>query len=136
MKQKDCVRAFKNELRNYEIYRKEILKLDEQIEELYYHLGGVRGIDPSKEPLHTVPDKDLEYRLRDRISILEARKQVREEKIKQTDEVLGRIETTLRMALISVYAKGKTVDSIAIQMEISQTALIKRFNKAIERALR
>ena len=49
MKQKDCVRAFKNELRNYEIYRKEILKLDEQIEELYYHLGGVRscGMSPA-----------------------------------------------------------------------------------------
>ena len=136
MKQKDSVRAFKNELRNYEIYRKEVTKFELEVEELYDRLGGVRGIDPSKEPLHAMPNKDLEYQLRDRISNLEAKINVRKAKLNQTDEILSRMETTLKQALFEVYAKGKTVDALAIRLEVSPSGLVKRFNKAIERALR
>lgn len=136
MRQKDSVRAFKNELRNYEIYRKEVEKFENEIEELYDRLGGVRGIDPSKEPLHAMPNKDLEYQLRDRISNLEAKINVRKAKLNQTDEILSRMETTLKQALFEVYAKGKTVDALAIRLEVSPSGLVKRFNKAIERALR
>lgn len=136
MRQKDSVRAFKNELRNYEIYRREVEKFENEIEELYDRLGGVRGIDPSKEPLHAMPNKDLEYQLRDRISVLEAKINVRKAKLNQTDEILSRMETTLKQALFEVYAKGKTVDALAIRLEVSPSGLVKRFNKAIERALR
>lgn len=136
MRQKDSVRAFKNELRNYEIYRKEVTKFELEVEELYDRLGGVRGIDPSKEPLHAMPNKDLEYQLRDRISNLEAKINVRKAKLNQTDEILSRMETTLKQALFEVYAKGKTVDALAIRLEVSPSGLVKRFNKAIERALR
>lgn len=136
MRQKDSVRAFKNELRNYEIYRKEVTKFEFEVEELYDRLGGVRGIDPSKEPLHAMPNKDLEYQLRDRISNLEAKINVRKAKLNQTDEILSRMETTLKQALFEVYAKGKTVDALAIRLEVSPSGLVKRFNKAIERALR
>ena len=136
MRQKDSVRAFKNELRNYEIYRKEVTKFELEVEELYDRLGGVRGIDPSKEPLHAMPNKDLEYQLRDRISNLEAKINIRKAKLNQTDEILSRMETTLKQALFEVYAKGKTVDALAIRLEVSPSGLVKRFNKAIERALR
>lgn len=136
MRQKDSVRAFKNELRNYEIYRKEVTKFELEVEELYDRLGGVRGIDPSKEPLHAMPNKDIEYQLRDRISNLEAKINVRKAKLNQTDEILSRMETTLKQALFEVYAKGKTVDALAIRLEVSPSGLVKRFNKAIERALR
>ena len=136
MRQKDSVRAFKNELRNYEIYRREVTKFELEVEELYDRLGGGRGIDPSKEPLHAMPNKDLEYQLRDRISNLEAKINVRKAKLNQTDEILSRMETTLKQALFEVYAKGKTVDALAIRLEVSPSGLVKRFNKAIERALR
>ena len=96
----------------------------------------MRGIDPSKEPLHAMPNKDLEYQLRDRISNLEAKINVRKAKLNQTDEILSRMETTLKQALFEVYAKGKTVDALAIRLEVSPSGLVKRFNKAIERALR
>ena len=136
MKQKDSVRAFKNELRNYEIYRKEIRELTEDIELLYDRLGGVRGIDPSKEPLHTLPNKDYEFALRNKISVLEAQKGIRAMKVKQIDEILDRIETSLKTALIAIYAKGKTLDSQAMAMEISPSGLLKRMNRAIEEAVR
>lgn len=136
MKQKDSVRAFKNELRNYEIYRKEAIKFAEEIEELYDRLGGVRGVDPSKEPLHVMPNKELEYQLRDRISILEAKISQRNEKLNQIDLILAKINTPLKTALFEVYAKGKTVDSLAMRLEVSPSGLVKRFNRAIEQALR
>ena len=135
MRQKESVLAFKNELRNYTYYHKEVARLSNRVEELYERLGGVRGIDPSKEPLHVLPDKDLEYAIRDDISRLDAKISQFTHRIKEIDEILVRIENPVRDALISVYAKGKTVDSVAMRMEISPSGVVKRFNRAIEKAL-
>ena len=68
--QRPEVRAFKNELRNYTYYCSRIASLEESIEFMYDRLGGVRGVDPSKEPLHSAPSKEYEYMLRDKITNL------------------------------------------------------------------
>jgi len=129
------VKAFKNRLRYYSYLAQEIKSLEEEIEELYERLGGVRGVDPSKEPLHTVPNKELEYKIRDIISKLDrdlSRKKGEKEEI---DRILGKMETSLRTAVISVYVDGKTIASVASKMYLSHTGLMKRMNMEIKKAL-
>lgn len=133
--QKDNVRAFKNELRNYRYYVDEVNRIGESIEEIYDRLGGVRGIDPSKEPLHTMPDKDMEYMLRDKITSLEAKKHRLEGEIKRIDKILDKMDSSLRNAVKVVFIDGNTIWSVSYKMNLSPTGLKKRMNRAIEKAL-
>ena len=133
--QKDSVRAFKNELRNYTYYLSRIVSLENSIEFLYDRLGGVRGIDPSKEPLHTVPNKEMEWKIRDDISKLEKTKERTEAKVMEIDSVLNRIESPLRNAIINIYVVGKQVKNTCDYYYLSPSGLVSRMNKAIEEAL-
>ena len=130
------VRAFKNELRNYTYYLSRITTLENSIEWCFERLGGVRGIDPSKEPTHVQPNKELEWKLRNDIEVLEAKKKRMEAKIKEIDQILNLIDLPLQEALIDVYAKGEKCIKIADKLNLSSTGLQKRMNKAIEEALR
>ena len=134
--QRPEVRAFKNELRNYTYYCSRIASLEESIEFMYDRLGGVRGIDPSKEPIHSAPDKEFEYMLRDKISSLEQDKAVYEVKRDYIDLILGRIENTLREALKLVYIDGQRLDRVSGKFFLTPNGLIYRLNKSIEEALK
>lgn len=129
------VRAFKNELRNYRFILHDISSLERRIEDLYDRLGGVRGIDPSREPLHTVPDKDVEYRLRDAISKLDAKLSLRRAEKERVEEIMGRVEKTLSDAIFRIYVLQAKTCVVADEMFISPNGLHHRINKALERAL-
>lgn len=133
--QTDDVRAFKNELRNYNYYLSRIVTLANSIEFVFERLGGVRGIDPSKEPIHAMPDPDLEWKLRDQIEIYEAEKRRYEAKAGEIDQILNKMETSVREAVIEVYANGKTVMKVADKMYLSPSGLKRRIDKAIKKAL-
>lgn len=133
--QKEEVRAFKNELRNYTFLLHEIVTLENSIESIFDRLGGVRGIDPSKEPLHSLPDKDLEYKLRDDIEKLEAKLRLRRGEKEHIDLILSRIESPLREAIFDIYVMGKRFDNVAYDVAYSHNGLYKRINKVIEGAL-
>lgn len=133
--QKDNVKAFKNELRNYNYYQSRVVSLGNSIEFCYDRLGGVRGVDPSKEPLHSAPNKEYEYQLREQIEVYAQKKALFEAKLKYIDEILGKMEMSLKQAVISVYAEGKQIRRVADIYYLSPMGLAKRMNKAIERAL-
>lgn len=135
MKQPEQVRAFKTDLASYNHKKAEIEKVQESIEECYYQLGGVRGIDPSKEPTRSVPNKDLEYSIRDKIETLTAKKERLCAQITYLEQTLDKIETTLKTAVIEVYANQEKIRNVATRMYLSETGLRKRMNKAIEKAL-
>lgn len=134
--QDEEVRAFKNELRNYTYYLSRIVTLENSIEFLYDRLGGVRGIDPSKEPLHAMPNKEMEWKLRDDISKLEAKKERYEKNLAEIDQILNLIEEFTRTALKLVYIEGKRTDIVAGQMLISPSGLKNRMNRAIKKAIK
>ena len=133
--QKDNVRAFKNELRNYRFYKKQLIEYEDAIEYYYDRLGGVRGVDPSREPIHSPPNKDYEYWLRDKIETYAQLKARTERNVLYVDQILGRMETSLRTAIIAIYVKGNKVSKLSMDMEISESGLLKRINKEIEKAL-
>lgn len=134
--QDEEVRAFKNELRNYTYYLSRIVTLENSIEFLYDRLGGVRGIDPSKEPLHAMPNKEMEWKLRDDISKLEAKKERYEKNLAEIDQILNQIEEFTRDALKLVYIEGKRTDVVADAMLISPSGLKNRMNRAIKKAIK
>ena len=130
------VQAFKNELRNYKHYLSRIIYFEDKIESIYYRLGGVRGIDPSKEPLHVQPNEEMEWKLRDDISRLEAKKERYERDIREIDQILNQIEELTRDALKLVYIEGKRTDVVAEAMFISPSGLKNRMNRAIAKAIK
>ena len=133
--QREEVKAFKNELRNYTYYCSRIATLNNSIEFIYDRLGGVRGIDPSKEPTHVMPNKDLEYKLRDDIEKLEAKKKRVERQKQFVDEVLAQIENEFVDAIKKVYIEGMRMDKVCIEYNFSASGMGYRIDKAIERAL-
>ena len=133
--QKAEVRAFKNELRNYTYYCSRIATLENSIEYLYDRLGGVRGIDPSKEPTHAMPNKELEYKLRDDISHLESKLATYTMKKNSVDEILNKMEIDVCDAVKKVYIKGEHIEKIARLMYLSHNGLAKRMNRAICKAV-
>lgn len=130
------VKAFKNELGNYRYYQSEIKSYEAEIEECYYLLGGVRGVDPFKEPIHSPPNKDLEWRTRERITAYEKKISLVRAKKEGIEQILNQIEMPLRKAVIDIYADKKTFRSIAPRHYLSETGLKKRINKAIANAIK
>lgn len=135
MQQRIEVKAFKNELRNYTYLCYVINTLENSIEDCYDRLGGVRGVDPSKEPIHGMPNKELEYKLRNDIEHYESILRQKVNQKVEIDRILGRIETPLKMAIIDVYVNGRRVDDTAKRMFLSHNGLYKQMNKAIKEAL-
>lgn len=133
--QTERVRAFKNQLRNYNYNLSRITSLENSIEWLYDRLGGLRGIDPSKEPLHIYPNTEFEWEIREKIERLEAQKKRVEAEVQEMDNVLNRIENPLKWAIISIYVHNKRTDRIAMELNLSHNGLHYRINRAIEEAL-
>ena len=132
-----AIKAFKNELSNYRFYQRRLKSLENMIEYCYDMLGGVRAVDPSKEPTHAfVPNKDREYAIRDEIARHERNKALVEAKLKYLDEILGQIETPLKEALIAIFAdRRKTLIKVASEMYMSESTLRRTLNRAIKKAL-
>ena len=129
------VKAFKNRLRNYNYITEQIDTLRNRIEDLYDQLGGVRGVDPSKEPIHSPPNKDMEYKLRDLITRQEKNLRHMMNEKDEIDSTLLKIESSLRWAIINVYVNGEKMVNVAGYMYLSTSGLLKRMNKAIKKAL-
>lgn len=129
------VKAFKREMENYNFYLDRIKKLDELIEYCYHMLGGVKGIDPSKEPVHAMPNKDVEYKIRDEITRHEKNKELAQGHIKFVDQVLSRINEETKEQIKSVFIDGKSLESVARKNFISKPTLQYRIDKELEKAL-
>ena len=136
MAQSESVRAFKNDLKSYHYNLSRIVTLQNSIDFCYHKLGAdVRAIDYSREPSNSVPNKELEYKLRDDIERYEHLKAIFQMKVRYVDEILARIETNVREAIINVYVEHKKMEKVAPKHNISTNGLQYRIDKAIEGAL-
>ena len=136
MKQSAKVRSFKNELRNYSFYLSRVEALQSLIDLCYESLpGSVHGLDPSKLPTSSVPNKDFEYRVRNEIERHERNKWLTEMNIKRCDEILDQMETELKTAVKRIYIDGEKMSKIAMELYLSTNALQNRINRELERLL-
>lgn len=133
--QKESVKAFKRDLATYQYKIKKQADLKFKIQECYDRLGGVRAVDPSREPTHSQKNLDVEYAIRDKIEALTAKLDRLCAQTSEIEQILDRIEIPVRWAVFEVYALEKTVRSQADKYFISESGLRKRMNRAIEKAL-
>lgn len=129
------VRAFKRRLEHYVDDLQRVSDLDEKIELCFHKLGGVKGIDPSKEPIHAQMDKDIEYKIRDDIEKYEALKRVYESNVIYVNSVLDLIEEETREAIKKVYIYGERQEKVASKMYLSRSTLRDRMDSRIKLAL-
>lgn len=135
MKQKAQVRAFKNELRNYNYYVSAAKKTKELIDNYYYELSGVKASDPSRPPLHSLPNKERENHIREAISKQERYLKLTQAKINHIDRVLSNIDDPLSSTIKDIFLNGESLTAQSGHYNLSNVGLYKKINKAIERAL-
>lgn len=129
------MKIFKNELKNYTLYKKRVKSLDELINICYDMLSGVKAIRYDKEPTHTPPNKDREYEIREEISHHERNKARTQAKLDDIDKILNLIETDTRELIIDVYANNIPMEEFAKVRYISSVGLLYQVNKAIKEAI-
>lgn len=131
------VKVFKNELMNYNYYQYQCNKLKEDIDYNYGLLpGNVRGLNPSKLPIHGgVPNLDNIYAIRDTITLLEAKLRRYNDKMVEVEQILEKIETPLKSAIMDKYIIGYTLEKVSKDYGYSSAGLLKKMNKAIKKAL-
>ena len=95
----------------------------------------VHSIDFTRPVVHGLPNKDLEYRIRDEITKHEANLKSTQAKIDEIDEILALMETSLKKAINDVYVEGNRIEDVAMIYHLSIGGLQYRIDKEIERCL-
>lgn len=130
---------FKNELKNYNYYRQMLKSYNERIDNAWYELSMVKGIRYDKQAGSASSNSlnAYKYALMKKLDLLEAERDRIELQLEYLDSILVKIDDIeLRQALIDVYVNKMTLRQASKKYYISHTALLKRFNKAINQALK
>ena len=95
-------------------------------------VGRIKGIQ--RPPLHSLPDKERENRIREAISRQEKFLKLTQAKINQIDRVLSSIDNPLKSTIKDIFLKGETLTAHSNNYNLSNVGLYKKINKAIEKA--
>ena len=82
-----------------------------------------------------MPNKDVEYQLRDSISRLDATLSYKRAEKDEIDRILVKMEPSAYEAVKAVYIEGKLCENVALVHHMSPSGLKDRMNKAIKKAL-
>ncbi len=136
MKQDLQIEMFKGRLKGYRYFQKQVKKYDEEIQDCYNQLGASPH-SPSfdSEPIHSPKNIDREYKIRDRIEALELKKGRSLDEIRFCDEILDKLETSLKEAIIAVYADKRTMQEQADKLYMAKSTLRDTINREIKRAI-
>ena len=136
MRQDISIEMFKGRLKGYRYFQRQILKLDDEIQECYNQLGASpKSPNLQSEPIHSPKNIDREYQIRDRIEILEGKKARAKAEIDFCDQILEEMETPLKEAVIAIYSDKKTMLSEADKLYMAKSTLRDKINKEIAKAL-
>lgn len=136
MKQDLSIEMFKGRLKGYRYFQRQIVRLDEEIQECYNQLGASpHSPQFDSEPIHSPKNIDREYKLRDRIESLERNKARSQAEIDFCNQILGEMETPVREAVIAIYADKKTMQRQADKMYMSKSTLRDLINREIKKVL-
>lgn len=135
---KENVQAFKNELRNYNFYRKEKKKIKEKINLEYYNLANVKGVNPQKQPGTTNEEYLHEKRneVYERIAELKEKEKEYSVKIKAIDMVLKKIPEKNRKIIVELFIEKKDANKICEKNFVSKSTLYYRVDVWLEKYLR
>lgn len=121
----DELQAFRNEISNYNFYVEKIIKIKEEIDDRYYELFGVRGVDPSKESLENKNNNAIELKRLENIEKFDLFKKEKEDEIKrlksQIDhilKVLNKMDQLTSQIFISIYINNKSYAETCLRLNL------------------
>lgn len=121
----DKVAVFKNELRNYRAYREQIKVLAIAIDDLWYQLGGVKGVDTAKEP--SGGQRGYNYDLAERIHEMEAELTRLSANVQKVDRVLMQLDDKERK-LCDIYISNRHYAEFEMEMATNASNLLRNLN--------
>lgn len=134
--QSRAVRAFKGRLKGYR-YWQDRVKGQSELLACCYDMLGASPRSPKLDGIqcHSPKDIEAEYRVRAEIERIEPLLAHARDEVNYIEEILGKIETPLREAVIAIYADEKQLRYMADKLGFSKSGLERQINKAIEKAL-
>ena len=134
--QSRAVRAFKGRLKGYR-YWQDRVKGQSELLACCYDMLGASPRSPKLDGIqcHSPKDIEAEYRVRAEIERIEPLLARARDEVNYIEEILGKIETPLKEAIIAIYADEKQLRYMADKLGFSKSGLERQINKAIEKAL-
>ena len=134
--QSRAVRAFKGRLKGYR-YWQDRVKGQSELLACCYDMLGASPRSPKLDGIqcHSPKDIEAEYRIRGEIERIEPLLAHARDEVNYIEEILGKIETPLKEAIIAIYADEKQLRYMADKLGFSKSGLERQINKAIEKAL-
>jgi len=136
---KEAVEAYKNELKNLWFYMQYLNDIDNDIELIEYEMGGVKGVDYSKQTGTHNPEAAESRRLKlieEYNKLLKKRKEI-EDKEKSVCRVLNVMKPEDRNLVIDVIASRRRFRDVCKELNISSTAtLANMINEIIDEAIK
>ena len=134
--QSRAVRAFKGRLKGYR-YWQDRVKGQSELLACCYDMLGASPRSPKLDGIqcHSPKDIEAEYRVRAEIERIGPLLAHARDEVNYIEEILGKIETPLKEAIIAIYADEKQLRYMADKLGFSKSGLERQINKAIEKAL-
>ena len=134
--QSRAVRAFKGRLKGYR-YWQDRVKGQSELLACCYDMLGASPRSPKLDGIqcHSPKDIEAEYRVRAEIERIEPLLAHARDEVNYIEEILGKIETPLKEAIIAIYADEKQLRYMADKLGFSKSGLERQINKAIEKAI-
>jgi len=131
------VDEFKDKMKSYKRWKKNIRDEERWLSDKWRELSGVGGTDFSKAPgsvnfdlmeyMKVAKLEDAEAELKKHMERLERYKL----NVQELDEILVLIPERIREAILSHYVKGKTLESIGMNLGYTKEGIRKRFDREI-----
>ena len=124
------LRQFKNILKDYTFYEKQIQEMRIEIDYLYEVASGYKGV--KYDNLRYARKEDGNAAIFEKIEKIKKRKQAYEYLIESADSILSSMTEQNREAVIKIYIKGESYEKVAQELHFSNAGIF----KAIHRELR
>ena len=126
---------FKNETKNYLKYKKRLIEVKEEIDDIFYKYTGVKGVRYDK--IHTSYNEDLAIEVWDRMQ-RELKQPEREQKhledmISHIEENLNKLSPSMQRIVVLVFCKGYTFERIGEKLGYTKVAIYLKVRRAIEK---
>ena len=132
IKNREAVKAFKNECRNYFYYLADIRDLMLEIKRTDHKMTGVHSLDFQKIRIRRDPKKTYLVSFIEANTILEKQLQAKEEKVMNIINTISRIELPAYRAIVwMVFVQRKTYTEVAKMYGVSKVYLAEEITRLL-----
>lgn len=124
------IKLLKKELESYNYYRQLAVEYSEELEELYYQLGGLKGVNFEEKSSTTnqeAIDKN-KWHIREKIDEFEKKLSKVSDRVQDIDQKLNKLPFDIRQPLIDIYANGQTYVKVAKRLNMPVKKLFEKLS--------